>query len=191
MLQPASTREVRWEIGNQLIHHNDGTFPFPRLERLTKFRTNIRFGSRPSYGGESSRRPTGYESAPSGGYGYGNGGNGGYASGKPSGYWGSTASGGYGISGTFANGDEFGPVEPNYPEGNGRPHPNIQAQKVINSAPEYRVNSWILIDKIVSSGCGFESTSWGRFTRSSRCFGHKSCSSTDRYRLRKKEAIEF
>ncbi|XP_076679535.1 uncharacterized protein LOC143374869 [Andrena cerasifolii] len=90
-----------------------------------------RFGSRPSYGGESSRRPTGYESAPSGGYGYGNGGYGGYGSGKPSGYWGSTASGGYGISGTFANGDEFGPVEPNYPEGNGPPHPNIQAQKAV------------------------------------------------------------
>ncbi|XP_076241336.1 uncharacterized protein LOC143183600 [Calliopsis andreniformis] len=84
-----------------------------------------RFGSRPSYGSESTRRPSGYEL---GGYGYGNGG---YGSSRPSGYWGSAPSGGYGISGTLPNGDEFGPMEPGYPEGSPPSHPNIQAQKAV------------------------------------------------------------
>ncbi|XP_053975377.1 translation initiation factor IF-2-like [Hylaeus volcanicus] len=90
-----------------------------------------RFGSRPSYGSESSRRPAGYESPTSAGYGYGNGGYGGYGSVRPTGHGGSAASGGYGVSGSFANGDEFGPHEPNYPEGNGPPHPNFQTQKAV------------------------------------------------------------
>nr|XP_034177995.1 uncharacterized protein LOC117603201 isoform X2 [Osmia lignaria] len=87
-----------------------------------------RFGSRPNYGDENSRKPGGYESTSSGGYGYGHGG---YGSGRPTGYGGSTSNGGYGISGTFANGDEFGGAEANYPEGNAPSHPNIQAQKAV------------------------------------------------------------
>lgn len=89
----------------------------------------IRFGSRPSYGSEGSRKPSGYDSSVSGGYGYANSGFGGYSFNRPTGYGGST--GGYGISGSFANGDEFGPVEPNRPEGHTPSHPNINAQKVM------------------------------------------------------------
>lgn len=44
-------------------------------------------------------------------------------------------SSGYGISGILANGDEFGPAEPNYPEGTVPSVPNIQAQKVIPLQP--------------------------------------------------------
>ncbi|XP_043511342.1 5'-3' exoribonuclease 2-like [Frieseomelitta varia] len=88
-----------------------------------------RFGSRPSYGSEGSRKPGGYDSSVSGGYGYANSGFGGYSFNRPTGYAGST--GGYGISGTFANGDEFGPVEPNRPEGHTPSYPNINAQKAV------------------------------------------------------------
>ncbi|KAF3426853.1 hypothetical protein E2986_02795 [Frieseomelitta varia] len=87
------------------------------------------FGSRPSYGSEGSRKPGGYDSSVSGGYGYANSGFGGYSFNRPTGYAGST--GGYGISGTFANGDEFGPVEPNRPEGHTPSYPNINAQKAV------------------------------------------------------------
>ncbi|XP_076645790.1 uncharacterized protein LOC143355128 isoform X2 [Halictus rubicundus] len=93
-----------------------------------------RFAFRPSHGSESSpnRRPNGYETGLSGGYGYGNGGGyGGYGGGRPSSSSASSASGGYGISGTLANGDEFGPVEPSYPEGNVPSVPNIQTQKAV------------------------------------------------------------
>ncbi|XP_006557904.3 uncharacterized protein LOC100576994 isoform X2 [Apis mellifera] len=90
---------------------------------------SIRFGSRPNYGSESSRKPNGYDSSVSGEYGYVNNGYGGYSFNRPTNYGGSGSS--YGISGTFANGEEFGPVEPNHPEGHAPSHPNIQAQKAV------------------------------------------------------------
>ncbi|XP_028524922.1 uncharacterized protein LOC108002657 isoform X2 [Apis cerana] len=91
-----------------------------------------RFGSRPNYGSESSRKPNGYDSSVSGEYGYVNNGYGGYSFNRPTSYGGSVSGGGsYGISGTFANGEEFGPVEPNHPEGHAPSHPNIQAQKAV------------------------------------------------------------
>ncbi|XP_043597620.1 uncharacterized protein LOC122574280 isoform X2 [Bombus pyrosoma] len=84
--------------------------------------TGDRFGPRPSYGSEGSRRPGSYDSG--GGYGYASSGFGGYSFNRPTGYGDD-----YGISGTFANGDEFGSVEPNRPDGHPPPHPNINAQK--------------------------------------------------------------
>ncbi|XP_031773317.1 uncharacterized protein LOC100865798 [Apis florea] len=91
---------------------------------------SIRFGSRPNYGSESSRKPSGYDSSVSGEYGYVN--NGGYSFSRPTSYGGSVSGGGgYGISGTFANGEEFGPVEPNHSGGHAPSHPNIQAQKAV------------------------------------------------------------
>ncbi|OAD60943.1 hypothetical protein WN48_01010 [Eufriesea mexicana] len=83
-----------------------------------------KFGSRPSYGSESFRKPGGYDSGVSGEHG-------GYSFSRPTGYGGSVSGGGHGISGTFANGDEFGPVEPSYPEGHAPAPPNIQAQKAV------------------------------------------------------------
>ncbi|XP_029173066.1 uncharacterized protein LOC114941998 isoform X2 [Nylanderia fulva] len=84
-----------------------------------------RYPSRPSvYGSESANRPSslGYGSGNSGGYGQG-----GY--GRPPGYGGSN--GGYGISGTLADGDEFGPGDSG-PEGSVPQLPaNIQAQKAV------------------------------------------------------------
>ncbi|XP_017888641.2 uncharacterized protein LOC108630088, partial [Ceratina calcarata] len=80
-----------------------------------------RFSPTPSYGNEGTRKPNGYAYGSSGGYGYGN--NGGYGFNRPSGYG--------GISGTLANGDEFGSVEPNYPEINAPAHPNLQTQKAV------------------------------------------------------------
>lgn len=97
---------------------------------ITRFSANVRFGSRPSYGSESFRKPGGYDSGVSAEYGYANNGHGGYGFSRPTGYGGSVSSGGHGISGTFANGEEFGPVEPTHPEGHAPPPPNIQAQKV-------------------------------------------------------------
>ncbi|CAK9819374.1 hypothetical protein ANTQUA_LOCUS10131 [Anthophora quadrimaculata] len=79
-----------------------------------------RFGSRPSYSNDSPRKPGAYDSPTSGGYGYGS-----------SAYGGSISGGSYGISGTLANGDEFGPAEPNYPEENAPSRPNIQTQKAV------------------------------------------------------------
>lgn len=150
-----------------------------------RFHSNARFGSRPSYGGDSTRRPGGYELA---GYGYGNGG---YGSGRPSGYWGPAASGGYGTSGTLVNGDEFGPMEPSFPEGGAPPHPNIQTQKVIVSYTMIcLVDCWILSDKIVSLGCSFESVGRCRFDRGCRRFGYESCSTADRNCVGKEETIE-
>lgn len=72
------------------------------------------------YGSESANRPSAL------GFGSGNG----YSYGRPSGYGGSN--GGYGISGTLADGDEFGPGDSAYPDGNMPQHPagNLQAQKV-------------------------------------------------------------
>nr|XP_033330231.1 uncharacterized protein LOC117222573 isoform X1 [Megalopta genalis] len=90
-----------------------------------------RFAFRPSYASESTRRPGGYETGFSGGYSYGNGGyGGGYSGGRPSSSTGSTSSA-YGISGSLANGDEFGPAEPNFPEGSAPSVPNIQTQKAV------------------------------------------------------------
>ncbi|XP_068980917.1 uncharacterized protein [Bombus flavifrons] len=86
--------------------------------------TGDRFGPRPSYGSEGSRKPDSYDSG--GGYGYAGSGFGGYSFNRPTGYGGD-----YGISGTFANGDEFGSVEPNRPDGHPPPHPNINAQKAV------------------------------------------------------------
>ncbi|KOC66577.1 hypothetical protein WH47_08970 [Habropoda laboriosa] len=77
-----------------------------------------RFGSRPSYTTDSPRKPNGY----------GNTGYGGYGFNRPSNYGGSI---GYGISGSFDNGEEFGPGEPNYPEENAPSRPNIQTQKAV------------------------------------------------------------
>ncbi|CAL7950770.1 unnamed protein product [Xylocopa violacea] len=91
--------------------------------------TGDRFDSRPSYGGESSHKPSGYGSGIPGGSDYGSSGYGGYSFNRPTGYGRPVPSGSYGISGTFANGDEFGSLEPNYSEGNPPPHPNIQTQK--------------------------------------------------------------
>lgn len=80
------------------------------------------------YGSESANRPSalGYGSGNAGGYGYGGNSHGGY--GRPSGYGGSN---GYGISGTLADGDEFGPGD-SAPDGNMPQLPaNIQAQKAV------------------------------------------------------------
>ncbi|XP_076752025.1 uncharacterized protein LOC143424088, partial [Xylocopa sonorina] len=91
--------------------------------------TGDRFDSRPSYAAENSHRPSGYGSGIHGGSDYGSGSYGGYSFNRPPGYGRPVPSGSYGISGTFANGDEFGSVEPSYQEGNAPPHPNIQTQK--------------------------------------------------------------
>ncbi|XP_078053712.1 uncharacterized protein LOC144479081 [Augochlora pura] len=88
-----------------------------------------RFAFRPSYASESTRRPGGYETGFSGGYSYGSGGYGGYSGGRPSSSSGSSSA--YGISGSLANGDEFGPAEPNFPEGSAPTVPNIQTQKAV------------------------------------------------------------
>ncbi|XP_043791477.1 uncharacterized protein LOC122714308 isoform X1 [Apis laboriosa] len=93
---------------------------------------SIKFDSRPNYGSESSRKPSGYDSSVSGEYGYVNNGYGGYSFSRPTSYGGSVSGGSsYGISGTFANGEEFGPVEPNHSGGHVPSHPNIQAQKAV------------------------------------------------------------
>ncbi|KAL6442980.1 hypothetical protein ACFW04_002760 [Cataglyphis niger] len=89
-----------------------------------------RYPSRPVYGSESANRPSalGYGSANSGGYSYGISSHGGY--GRPSGYGGSN--GGYGVSGTLADGDEFGPGDSAYPDGSVPQHPgNLHAQKAV------------------------------------------------------------
>ncbi|XP_036149393.1 glycine-rich RNA-binding protein 3, mitochondrial [Monomorium pharaonis] len=85
-----------------------------------------RYGPRPVHASETANRPSalGYV----GGYGYG-----GYGSyGRPTGHVGSI--GGYGVSGTLADGDEFGGGggggEPAYPDAN-VPQGNIHAQKAI------------------------------------------------------------
>lgn len=81
------------------------------------------------YGSESTNRPNtlGYGSGNGGGYGYGSSGYGGY--GRPTGYGGPT--GGYGISGTLADGDEFGHGDPNFSDGGVSQHTgNLHAQKV-------------------------------------------------------------
>lgn len=85
-----------------------------------------RYGQRPGYGGESSNnRPGGpsYGSGGTSGYGYANGGYGGYGGARP----------GYGIAGTFEDGDEFNPNEPDVPENGAPPHypGNLQTQKAV------------------------------------------------------------
>ncbi|XP_031832407.2 uncharacterized protein LOC116426904 isoform X1 [Nomia melanderi] len=90
-----------------------------------------RFSFRPSYGNGNSHRPYSYETGTSDGYGYGNGGYGGHGTSRPTSSSGSSVSSSYGISGILANGDEFGSVEPNYPEGSAPSVPNIQAQKAV------------------------------------------------------------
>ncbi|XP_012223229.2 uncharacterized protein [Linepithema humile] len=81
-----------------------------------------RYGPRPVYGSESSNRPStlGYGSG-NGGYGYGGNGYGGY--GRPTGY------GSYGVSGTLADGDEFGSgdLEGSMPQ----PPGNLHTQKAV------------------------------------------------------------
>ncbi|KMQ94275.1 hypothetical protein RF55_5584 [Lasius niger] len=81
------------------------------------------------YGSESTNRPSAleYGSGNAGGYGYGISSHGGY---RPSGYGGSN---GYGISGTLADGDEFGPGDSAYPDGSVSQHPgsNLHAQKAV------------------------------------------------------------
>lgn len=82
------------------------------------------------YGSESANRPSalGYGSGNGGGYSYGVSSHGGYGGRPPSGYGGSN---GYGISGTLADGDEFGPGDSAYPDGSVPQHPgNLHAQKV-------------------------------------------------------------
>ncbi|EZA60170.1 hypothetical protein X777_15107 [Ooceraea biroi] len=82
------------------------------------------------YGSESTNRPNtlGYGSGNIGGYSHGTSGYGGY--GRPIGYGGST--GGYGISGTLADGDEFGPGEQTFSDGGVSQHTgNIHAQKAV------------------------------------------------------------
>ncbi|XP_029658656.1 uncharacterized protein LOC115232737 [Formica exsecta] len=89
-----------------------------------------RYPSRPVYGSESANRPStlGYGSGNSGGYGYGVSSHGGYN--RPSGYGG--LNGGYGVSGTLADGDEFGPGDSAYPDENVPQHPgNLHAQKAV------------------------------------------------------------
>ncbi|XP_050448563.1 lysozyme D-like isoform X2 [Cataglyphis hispanica] len=89
-----------------------------------------RYPLRPVYGSESANRPSalGYGSGNSGGYSYGVSSHGGY--GRPSGYGGSN--GGYGVSGTLADGDEFGPGDSAYPDGSVPQHPgNLHAQKAV------------------------------------------------------------
>ncbi|XP_018407736.1 PREDICTED: uncharacterized protein LOC108783622 [Cyphomyrmex costatus] len=84
-----------------------------------------RYGPRPA---SDSNRPItlGYGSGNGGGYGYVVSGYGGY--GRPTGHGGSIS--GYGISGTLADGDEFGPNDAAYPDVS-TPQGNIQAQKAI------------------------------------------------------------
>ena len=97
------------------------------------FMKTKRYGPRPA--SETANRPItlGYGSGNGGGYNSGNGGGygfivngyGGY--GRPIGHGGSIST--YGISGTLADGDEFGPSDANYPDAS-IPQGNIQAQKV-------------------------------------------------------------
>ncbi|KYN30673.1 hypothetical protein ALC56_15020 [Trachymyrmex septentrionalis] len=77
---------------------------------------------------ETANRPItlGYGSGNGGGYGYVVNGYGGY--GRPTGHGGSIST--YGISGTLADGDEFGPNDASYPDAS-TPQGNIQAQKAI------------------------------------------------------------
>ncbi|EGI59787.1 hypothetical protein G5I_12074 [Acromyrmex echinatior] len=77
-------------------------------------------------GGYSSGNNGGYNSGNGGGYGYVVSGYGGY--GRPAGHGGSIST--YGISGTLADGDEFGPSDANYPDAS-TPQGNIQTQKAI------------------------------------------------------------
>ncbi|XP_024874363.1 uncharacterized protein LOC112456196 [Temnothorax curvispinosus] len=86
-----------------------------------------RYGQRP-HASETANRPSalGYGSGNTGGYGYGASGYGGY--GRPTGHGGPT--GGYGVTGTLADGDEFGPADPAYPDAS-VPQGNIHAQKAI------------------------------------------------------------
>ncbi|XP_012056365.1 PREDICTED: uncharacterized protein LOC105619457 [Atta cephalotes] len=85
-----------------------------------------RYGPRPA--SETANRPItlGYGSGNGGGYGFIVNGYGGY--GRPIGHGGSIST--YGISGTLADGDEFGPSDANYPDAS-TPQGNIQAQKAI------------------------------------------------------------
>ncbi|XP_018355148.1 PREDICTED: uncharacterized protein LOC108756086 [Trachymyrmex septentrionalis] len=85
-----------------------------------------RYGPRPA--SETANRPItlGYGSGNGGGYGYVVNGYGGY--GRPTGHGGSIST--YGISGTLADGDEFGPNDASYPDAS-TPQGNIQAQKAI------------------------------------------------------------
>lgn len=93
-----------------------------------------RYGPRPA--SETANRPItlGYGSGNGGGYGSGNGGGYGYVVngyggyGRPAGHGGSIST--YGISGTLADGDEFGPNDASYPDAS-TPQGNIQAQKAI------------------------------------------------------------
>ncbi|XP_011877276.1 PREDICTED: uncharacterized protein LOC105567210 [Vollenhovia emeryi] len=87
-----------------------------------------RYGPRPVHASETSNRPSalGYGTGNVGGYGYGASGYGGY--GRPTGHGGSTSA--YGISGTLADGDEFGPSDTAYPDAS-MPQGNIHAQKAI------------------------------------------------------------
>lgn len=104
------------------------------------FYINKRYGPRPSvYGSETANRPNtvGYGPGNIGGYGI----SGSY--GRPTGYGGSNGNGGYGISGTLADGDEFGPGEPasGYPDVNMSMHPgNIHTQKVDISIKYFSIN---------------------------------------------------
>lgn len=84
---------------------------------------------RPVYGSESAHRPNALGYGPGNVGGYGTSGYGG--NGRPTGYGGG---GGYGITGTLADGDEFGPSEV-HPEGSvpQLPGANIQTQKVYTS----------------------------------------------------------
>ncbi|XP_018369987.1 PREDICTED: uncharacterized protein LOC108765665 [Trachymyrmex cornetzi] len=77
-------------------------------------------------GGYNSGNNGGYNSGNGGGYGYVVSGYGGY--GRPTGHGGSINT--YGISGTLADGDEFGPNDASYPDAS-TPQGNIQAQKAI------------------------------------------------------------
>ncbi|KAG7188579.1 hypothetical protein KM043_008209 [Ampulex compressa] len=93
-----------------------------------------RYSPRPVYGAENSGRPggLGHGSGGGGGYSYSDPGYGGHGSSRPTGYGGAVGSGSYGVTGTFADGDEFGPEDPNFPEGGGPPPPeNIQTQKAV------------------------------------------------------------
>ncbi|KYM82311.1 hypothetical protein ALC53_07314 [Atta colombica] len=80
--------------------------------------------NRPITLGYGSGNGGGYNSGNGGGYGFIVNGYGGY--GRPIGHGGSI----YGISGTLADGDEFGPSDANYPDAS-TPQGNIQAQKAI------------------------------------------------------------
>lgn len=161
-----------------------------------QFHTSIRFGSRPNYGSESSRKPNGYDSSVSGEYGYVNNGYGGYSFNRPTSYGGSVSGGGsYGISETFANGEEFGPVEPNHPEGHAPSHPNIQAQKVmIKFAANLLVHLSYLLRyyRLLSfaSGCSFKSIGRCCVNWCSCCFSNESRSSSAWSCIGKEETIE-